>query len=113
MEAAAENNIKVIVLDRPNPNGHFVDGPVLEEKFKSFVGMHRIPVVHGMTIGEYAQMINGEKWLKSAAQCDLEVISCLNYKKSDVYELPVAPSPNLPNMRSIYLYPSLCFFEGT
>lgn len=113
MEAAAENNIKVIVLDRPNPNGHFIDGPVLEEKFKSFVGMHPVPVVHGMTIGEYAQMINGEKWLKSAVQCDLKVINCLNYKKSDVYELPVAPSPNLPNMRSIYLYPSLCFFEGT
>lgn len=113
MEAAAENNIMVIVLDRPNPNGHFIDGPVLEEKFKSFVGMHPIPVVHGMSIGEYAKMINGEKWLKNAVECDLKVIACLNYKKSDVYELPVAPSPNLPNMRSVYLYPSLCFFEGT
>lgn len=113
MEAAAENNIPLIVLDRPNPNGHYVDGPVLEPKFQSFVGMHPVPIVHGMTIGEYAQMINGEKWLDQGIQCNLTVIACLNYQKSVPYQLPVAPSPNLPNMRSIYLYPSICLFEGT
>lgn len=113
MEAAAEQNIPLIVLDRPNPNGSIVDGPVLEEKYKSFVGMHPIPVVHGMTIGEYALMINGEKWLKNGVQCDLTIIKCENYNRKMTYELPIMPSPNLPNMRSIYLYPSLCFFEGT
>lgn len=113
MEAAAENNIPLIVLDRPNPNGHYVDGPVLEEKFQSFVGMHPVAVVHGMTIGEYAQMINGEYWLKNGVQCELTVIPCENYNHQKPYDLTIPPSPNLPNMRSIYLYPSLCFFEGT
>jgi len=112
MEACAELNIPMLVLDRPNPNGHYVDGPVLEEKYKSFVGMHPVPVVHGMTIGEYAKMINGEGWL-GAKTCDLTVIACQNYTHDMEYVLPVKPSPNLPNQRSIYLYPSLCFFEGT
>lgn len=113
MEACAENNIPVIVLDRPNPKGATVDGPVLEMKNKSFVGMHPIPVLHGMTIGEYAQMINGEKWLKNAVQAKLTVIPCKNYNKSMQYSLPVKPSPNLPNDTAINLYTSLCFFEGT
>lgn len=113
MEACAENKIKVIVLDRPNPNGHYVDGPILEPEYKSFVGMHPVPVVHGMTVGEYAQMINGEFWLKDSVKCDLEIIPIENYTHQTFYELPVKPSPNLPNIRSIYLYPSLCFFEGT
>lgn len=113
MEACAENKVKFIVLDRPNPNGHYVDGPVLEDGFESFVGMNKVPVVHGMTIGEYAQMLNGEGLLKNSVKCDLKVIPCANYDHTKRYELPVRPSPNLPNMRSIYLYPSLCFFEGT
>ena len=113
MEACAENGIQFIVLDRPNPNGHYVDGPVLDPSFSSFVGLHQIPVVHGMTVGEYAQMVNGEKWLKNEVQCDLKVVQCKNYDHKTFYELPVKPSPNLPNIRSIYLYPSLCFFEGT
>ena len=113
MEACAENNVQLIVLDRPNPNGFYVDGPILDLKFRSFVGMHPVPVVHGMTIGEYAQMINGEKWLNDMIQCSLEIIPCLNYNHNTRYVLPIHPSPNLPNMRSIYLYPSLCFFEGT
>lgn len=113
MEAAAENNIKVIVLDRPNPNGHFVDGPILKKEFKSFVGMHPVPVVYGMTIGEYAQMINGEKWLKNGVEADLKVVKCKNYDHNSFYQLPIKPSPNLPSMSAIYLYPSLCFFEGT
>ena len=113
MEAAAENNKKVIVLDRPNPNGFYVDGPILETKYKSFVGMHKVPIVHGMTIGEYAQMLNGEKWLENGIQCDLTVVKCKNYEHKDFYKLPIKPSPNLPNMASIYLYPSLCLFEGT
>ncbi|RRJ91956.1 DUF1343 domain-containing protein [Paenimyroides tangerinum] len=113
MEACAENNIEVIVLDRPNPNGAKVDGPVLEMAYKSFVGMHPIPVLHGMTIGEYAQMINGEKWLENGIQCKLKVIPITNYNKSMPYSLTVKPSPNLPNDQSINLYPSLCFFEGT
>lgn len=113
MEACAEQGIKVLVLDRPNPNGHYVDGPVLDPDYKSFVGMHRVPIVHGMTVGEYAKMVNGEGWLKSGIQCELEVVPCLNYNHRMPYELPVKPSPNLPNNRSIYLYPSLCFFEGT
>lgn len=113
MEAAAENGKKVIVLDRPNPNGHYVDGPVLDPKFKSFVGMHAVPVVHGMTIGEYAGMINGEGWLAGGVKTDLEVIPCQGWDHTRYYELPVAPSPNLKNMTAIYLYPSLCFFEGT
>ncbi len=113
MEACAENKKSVIVLDRPNPNGHYVDGPIRAANQKSFVGMHAIPIVHGMTVGEYAQMINGEKWLKNGLKCDLTVIACQNYNHNTFYELPIKPSPNLPNIRSIYLYPSLCLFEGT
>lgn len=113
MEAAAENGKGVIVLDRPNPNGFYVDGPVLKMEHKSFVGMHPVPLVHGMTIGEYAQMINGEGWLKNGLKCDLQVIKCEGYSHDRYYELPVRPSPNLPNMSSIYLYPSLGLFEGT
>ena len=111
MEAAAENNIKVIVLDRPNPNGHYVDGPIREKSFESFVGMHPIPIVHGMTIGEYAKMINGENWISE--KCDLTIIKMENYTHDMSYNLLVKPSPNLPNARSINLYPSLCLFEGT
>jgi uncharacterized protein YbbC (DUF1343 family) len=113
MEAAAEQNIPVIVLDRPNPNGHYIDGPILEKKHKSFVGMHPVPVVYGMTIGEYGRMINGENWLENKVQCDLTVIPLKNYWHDRPYELPIKPSPNLPNAKSINLYPSLCFFEGT
>ena len=113
MEACSENNIPLIILDRPNPNGSIVDGPVLEKEFSSFVGMHPIPALHGMTIGEYGQMINGEKWLKDGIQCKLTVIPCLNYKRDMFYSLPVKPSPNLPNDQAINLYPSLCLFEGT
>ncbi|KRD58645.1 hypothetical protein ASE40_20220 [Flavobacterium sp. Root935] len=113
MEACAENNIPLIILDRPNPNGSIVDGPILEKEFTSFVGMHAIPILHGMTIGEYGQMINGEKWLKNGVQCKLTVISCTNYKRDMPYSLPVKPSPNLPNDQAINLYASLCLFEGT
>ena len=113
MEACAENNIPLFVLDRPNPNGAIVDGPMLEKEYTSFVGMHPIPLLHGMTIGEYARMINGEKWLKNGVQCDLKVIHCLNYKRDMPYELPVKPSPNLPNAQAVNLYASLCLFEGT
>ena len=113
MEACAENGIPLMVFDRPNPNGHYVDGPVLDPAFRSFVGMHPIPMVHGMTLGELARMINGERWLKDSVQCELAVVSCDGYSKDMAYDLPVRPSPNLPNMRSIYLYPSLCLFEGT
>jgi len=113
MEACAENNKQLIILDRPNPNGHYVDGPILEEAHKSFVGMHPVPIVHGMTIGEYAQMINGENWLANGAKCNLEVVKVENYNHTRFYSLPIKPSPNLPNMSSIYLYPSLCLFEGT
>ncbi len=113
MEACAESNIPLLVLDRPNPNAHYVDGPILDKKFKSFVGMHPVPIVYGMTIGEYAKMINGEKWLKSGIQCDLKVIPIKNYNHKTPYSLPVKPSPNLPNDIAINLYPSLCFFEGT
>ena len=111
MEAASENNVKVIVLDRPNPNGHYVDGPVREDRFKSFVGMHPVPIVHGMTIGEYALMINGENWASN--KCDLVVIKMENYNHNTHYDLPVKPSPNLPNAKAVNLYPSLCLFEGT
>lgn len=111
LEACSEKNIKVVILDRPNPNGHYVDGPILEEKYKSFVGMHQIPIVHGMTIGEYATMIVGEKWIEN--NCNLEIIEMINYNRNDNYELPIKPSPNLPNSKSINLYPSLCLFEGT
>lgn len=113
MEACAENNIPLIILDRPNPNGSIIDGPILEKEFTSFVGMHPIPILHGMTIGEYGQMINGEKWLKNGIQCKLTVISCTNYKRDMPYSLLVKPSPNLPNDQAINLYASLCLFEGT
>ena len=113
MEACAENNVPLIILDRPNPNGGIVDGPLLEKEFTSFVGMHPIPLLHGMTIGEYAKMINGEKWLKNAAQCKLTVIPCVNYNRKMDYSLLAKPSPNLPNDQSINLYASLCLFEGT
>ncbi|MBZ9779259.1 DUF1343 domain-containing protein [Psychroflexus sp. CAK8W] len=113
MEACAEQNIPLLVLDRPNPNGHYIDGPVLEDEFKSFVGMHPVPVVHGLTIAEYAKMINGEGWLANGIQCDLVIISMRDYSLQLSYDLPIKPSPNLPNAKSINLYPSLCFFEGT
>ena len=113
MEACAENDKKCIVLDRPNPNGHYIDGTIREEKYKSFVGMHPIPIVHGLTVGELAQMINGEQWLKDNLKCDLTVIPCKNYTHQTSYSLPIKPSPNLPNDRAIELYPSLCLFEGT
>lgn len=113
MEACAENGKTCIVLDRPNPNGYYVDGNILDTAYRSFVGMNPIPIVHGMTVGEYAQMLNGEGWLKGGVKCDLKVIKCKNYKHKTLYNLPVKPSPNLPNQNSIYLYPSTCFFEGT
>ena len=113
MEAVAENNKKLIILDRPNPNGHYIDGPILENNFKSFVGMHPIPIVHGMTIGELGIMINKEGWLKNKINCDLKVIPIENYDRNIIYDLPEKPSPNLPNKKSINLYPSLCLFEQT
>jgi uncharacterized protein YbbC (DUF1343 family) len=113
MEACAENNKPLIVLDRPNPNGFYIDGPVLEMSEKSFVGMHPIPIVHGCTLGEMAQMINGEGWLAHGSKCELTVVTCVHYSHKDHYHLPIAPSPNLPNMAAVYLYPSLCLFEGT
>ncbi len=113
MEACAEHKIPVIVLDRPNPNGFYVDGPILEKEYKSFVGMHPIPIVHGMTLGELAQMINGEGWLKNKIKCDLTVVPCAGYTHTTYCDLPVSPSPSLPTMQAIHLYPSLCLFEGT
>ena len=113
MEAAAENNKQVLVLDRPNPNGHYVDGPVRQEGYTSFVGMHPIPIVHGMTIAEYALMINGESWLANGVKCDLSVVLSLNYWRTTPYVVPIAPSPNLRTAEAIALYPSLCLFEGT
>ncbi|HMJ70969.1 MAG TPA: DUF1343 domain-containing protein [Cyclobacteriaceae bacterium] len=112
MEACAENNKKLFVLDRPNPNG-FVDGPILEAENKSFVGMHPIPIAHGLTIGELAYMINGEGWLEGGKKCDLQVIAMTNYTHHDSISLPVKPSPNLPNDHAIAMYPSICLFEGT
>ncbi|MEY2828667.1 MAG: hypothetical protein RIQ33_525 [Bacteroidota bacterium] len=117
MQAAAENNKTVLILDRPNPNGNYIDGPILQKKYTSFVGMHPVPVVHGLTIAEYAKMINGENWLsdkpEKIVRCKLEVVTCKNYNHNKFYKLPIKPSPNLPNMISVYLYPSVCFFEGT
>ncbi len=113
MEAAAEEGKKVMVLDRPNPNGFYVDGPLLDTAFSSFIGMHPVPIVHGMTVGEYARMINGEGWLEGGVESELEVVECANYEHDDRYELSVNPSPNLAQMSAIYLYPSLCLFEGT
>ncbi|MDD7885324.1 DUF1343 domain-containing protein [Flavivirga sp. 57AJ16] len=113
MEACSEQDIPVLILDRPNPNGHYIDGPTLEIKNKSFLGMHPIPLVHGMTIGEYAHMINGEKWLKDGSQCEITIIPIKNYTHDTFYSLPIRPSPNLPNDQAIKLYPSLGLFEGT
>lgn len=113
MEAAAEDKKIFIVLDRPNPNGYYIDGPVLEPAYKSFLGMHPVPLVYGMTYGEYAKMVNGEGWLTNKITCDLKVIPVINYTHFDMYQLPVKPSPNLPNMKAVYLYPSLGLFEGT
>lgn len=113
MEACAENGIPLIILDRPNPNGHYTDGPIPEPEFKSFVGMHPIPVVYGMTAGELAQMINGEGWLANGVKCDLTVIKCKGYTHNTDYDIPVNPSPNITSMEAVYLYPTICFFEGT
>ncbi|MBL1278738.1 MAG: DUF1343 domain-containing protein [Fluviicola sp.] len=113
MEACAENDILLIVLDRPNPNGHYVDGPILEKEFQSFVGMHPVPIVHGMTIAEYARMINGEGWLKDSLQCRMHLVRCENYTHDTPYSLPIPPSPNLRSDVSIQLYPSLCLLEAT
>jgi len=113
LEACAENNVECIVLDRPNPNGFYFDGNIADTAYRSFVGMDPVPIVHGMTVGEYARMLNGEGWLKGGVKCSLTIIKCNNYTHKTLYELPVKPSPNLPNMSSVYLYPSICFFEGT
>jgi uncharacterized protein YbbC (DUF1343 family) len=113
MNACAVHHVRLIVLDRPNPNGFYVDGPILDMRYKSGVGSVPVPVVHGMTLGELARMINGERWLSNGAQCDLTIIPCLYYTHAMHYQLPMPPSPNLPNMRSVYLYPSLCYFEAT
>jgi uncharacterized protein YbbC (DUF1343 family) len=113
MEACAESNKLLLILDRPNPNGYYVDGPVLDTSYRSFVGMHPVPIVHGMTVGEYAQMINGERWLKDSLQCKLQIIKCDKYTHDQLYRLPVKPSPNLLTAEAIFLYPSLCLFEGT
>jgi len=113
MEACAENNKEVLVLDRPNPNGYYIDGPVLDTAYKSFIGLDPLPIVHGLTVGEYAKLLNGEKWLKDGRTCSLKVIPCSNYSHKDQYQLPVRPSPNLPNDLAIKLYPSICLFEGT
>lgn len=113
MEACAENEIPFFILDRPNPHGNLIDGPILEAEFTSFVGLHPVPIAHGMTVGEYAAMVKGEGWIQDAQKLDLSVFVCNNYTHESVYELPVAPSPNLPNQASIMLYPSLCLFEGT
>ena len=113
VESCAENKIKCLILDRPNPNGFYYDGNILDTIHRSFVGIDPVPVVHGMTVGEYAEMINGEGWLKNGVRCDLVVIICKNYSHKTLYVLPVKPSPNLPDQTSVYLYPSICFFEGT
>ncbi|MAB31185.1 MAG: hypothetical protein CMP78_06320 [Formosa sp.] len=113
MEGCAAQDIPLIVLDRPNPNGHYVDGPILDLNYKSFVGMHAVPITHGMTLGEFAKMINGEHWLDDDLNCDLTVIPVANYNREEAYILPIPPSPNLPNQKAINLYPSLCLFEGT
>ncbi len=113
MQACAENKVPLLILDRPNPNGDVVDGPILQPGFKSGVGMNPIPIAHGLTVGEFAQMANGEGWLKNGIKCDLSIVEVANYKHSMEYILPVKPSPNLPNNLSIYLYPTLCLFEGT
>ncbi|MFY0254013.1 exo-beta-N-acetylmuramidase NamZ domain-containing protein [Chitinophaga sp. 30R24] len=113
MESAAENKKTLVILDRPNPNGDYVDGPVLDTAYHSFIGMQPIPVVHGMTVGEYASMLNGERWLSKGLHCNIKIIPCENYSHQTYYRLPIKPSPNLPNMAAVNLYPSLCLFEGT
>ncbi|MBX9190040.1 DUF1343 domain-containing protein [Bacteroides sp. K03] len=113
MDACAKYNRKMLILDRPNPNGHYVDGPILDMKYKSGVGWLPIPVVHGMTLGELALMVNGERWLPASRICDVTVIKCKNYTHQTMYQLPIPPSPNLPNMKAVYLYPSICYFEAT
>lgn len=113
MEACAENNITLLILDRPNPNGFYVDGPVLDKKYSSFVGMQAIPIVHGMTVAEYAKLLNGEGWLAQGLHCKLEIVPCKNYDHGLLYDLPIAPSPNLRSSQAVLLYPSLCLFEGT
>ena len=113
MDACAESQKKMIILDRPNPNGHYVDGPILDMKYKSGVGWLPIPVVHGMTLGELAMMVNGEKWLPEGRICDISVIKCKNYTHQTMYQLPIPPSPNLPTMKAVYMYPSTCYFEAT
>ncbi|MBR4402309.1 MAG: DUF1343 domain-containing protein [Flavobacteriales bacterium] len=113
MEAGGENNIPVIVLDRPNPNGYYIDGPILKDTCISGIGMQPVPIVYGMTIGEYALMLNGEGWMKKGVKCDLKVIPCVGYTHKSRYSLPVPPSPNLPTDRSVNLFPSTCLFEGT
>lgn len=113
MEACAENGKELLILDRPNPNGYFVDGPVLDMELKSGIGMHPVPVAHGMTVAEYAQMINGEGWLANGVKCKIKVVSLAGYTHDRPYVLPIAPSPNLNSNTSILLYPSICLFEGT
>ncbi len=113
MDACAEHGRRMLILDRPNPNGHYVDGPILDMRYKSGVGWLPIPVVHGMTLGELAMMVNGEGWLPGARRCDVTVVVCKNYTHRTLYALPIPPSPNLPNMKSVYLYPSTCLFEAT
>ena len=114
MESCAENRVPLMILDRPNPLGYYVDGPVLKDtSLKSFVGMQPVPTVYGMTEAEYALMLNGEGWLDHSLKCELTIIKCAHYKHHSVYQLPIKPSPNIPNMRAVYLYPSLCLFEGT
>jgi len=113
MEACAENNVSFLVLDRPNPNGYFVDGPVLDMKYKSFIGMDPIPIVHGLTVAELAQMINGESWLKNGVKCDLKYVLCEDYNHNTMYELPIKPSPNLPNMTAVLYYPTVGLLEGS
>ena len=113
LESCAENKVRCIVLDRPNPNGFYFDGNIADTSYRSFVSIDPVPIVHGLTVGEYAMMANGEGWLKGGIRCDLEVIKCRNYTHKSFYKIPVKPSPNLPNQTSVYLYPSLCFFEGS
>ena len=113
MKLCAQLKIQFIVLDRPNPNGHYIDGPILEEEYKSYVGMHPIPIVHGCTLGEMALMIKGENWIKSTNDLDLKIIKVKNWDHTVKYKIPIKPSPNLPNQQSILLYPSLCLFEPT
>ncbi|MBC6492680.1 exo-beta-N-acetylmuramidase NamZ domain-containing protein [Flavihumibacter stibioxidans] len=113
MESCAENKKELMILDRPNPNGYLVDGPILDMRFKSGIGQFPIPITHGMTIGEFAQMINGQKWMANNLQCNLKIIPLANYRHDMPYTLPVAPSPNLNTQQSVMLYPALCLFEGT